>query len=276
MDRYQYMFITVGAIFCVLLLVGFSILVQLTFKEEKMIKKVAPCPDYWEEVKNVRVVDVNPNKNFIYKGDTKFDISKNIIIGNNSVQYQRIMVDTDTPLIRINNEVTKKITACKVPSSGGINIGNIYSGNIQLRNYRYGLKYNNLRGNYTTQNIIPTTGANINVNYDKKTNIYTLTTPGGNIIAGDNLSNSILTPGFYWKADCSSNENICLSGKDDGNVKIWGISYDRTLYTPSEFYIDFKHDDWHAYNMHKSKKCNLKNWANTNGIVWDGITNVDC
>jgi len=213
MDKYQYMVITVGAIFCVLLLIGFGVLVKLTFKEKKMAKKMAPCPDYWEEVKDVRVVDVIPNMNT-----------------NNKIQ----------------NEVSSTKTLCKVPSRRDTNIGTtIYDtdNNMNLRNYSYTTKYKRHGDSLLTSSIIP-------------------------------------TPGFYWKANCISGNAVCLSGKDDSKVKIWGNSYSdgdaSYTYEPKEFYIDFKDNDWHAYNMHKSTKCNIKSWANANDIVWDGITNMDC
>jgi hypothetical protein len=293
MNKYQYMVITVGAIFCVLLLIGFGILVNLTFKEKKMSKKVASCPDYWTEEKDVLVVDVNPNTDFIYKdstsfvkyqrkngkskaiptGDTASDFTRNSNIGNNVVQDIRIMLDKNIPLLRINNEVTKKITACKVPVQGAINVGNIYSdSSIKLRNFSYGSKYNNLRGNYTTQNLIPSSGRFLNIKYDTRDKIYKLNTLDGNVNIGDSLSSPILTPGFYWKANCISGNAVCLSGKDDTKVEIWG----NNSYTPSEFYIDFNDNYWHTYNMNKSTKCNIKRWANANEIVWDGITNLNC
>jgi hypothetical protein len=297
MDKYQYMVIIVGAIFCVLLLLIFSLFVNMNAKERPNAKKIAPCPDYWEEVKDVRVVDVNPNTDFIYKDNTSFvkyqrkdgkyktdpannvglDFTKDDTIGNNAVQGIRIMIDKNTPLLRINNEVTKKITACKVPSSSEINVGNIYkSGNLQLRNYSYGSKYNNLRNNYTTIDNIGKNGTRVSVKYDTHGKFYKLETPASYTITGDSLLSPIPTPGLYWKADCMDGTN-CLSGKDHGNVKIWGNSYsDGGQYIPSEFYIDFKDNDWHAYNMQKSTKCNLKRWANANNIVWDGITNMDC
>jgi hypothetical protein len=292
MDKYQYMVIIVGAIFCVLLLLIFSLFVNMNAKEQPNAKKIAPCPDYWEEVKDVRVVDVNPNTDFIYKDNTSFvkyqrkdgkyktvpaddflsDFTKSVNIGNNAVQGIRIMLNKNTPLLRINNEVTKKITACKVPSSSEINVGNIYSGsNIQLRNYSYGSKYNNLRNNYTTTDKIDKNGTLVSVKYDTNGKFYKLETPNTYTITGDSLLSPIPTPGFYWKADCKTGTN-CLSDKDDRNVQIWG----NIGYNPSEFYIDFKDNDWHAYNMQKSTKCNLKRWANANGIVWDGITNMDC
>jgi hypothetical protein len=205
MNKYQNIVINVGIIFCVLLLLGFTILVFLTFKEKKISKKVAPCPDYWQEVKDVRVVDVIPNMN-----------NSNKII----------------------NEVSTTKTLCKVPSNTDTNIGKtIYdnAGNINLRNYSYISNYKR---------------------------------------SGDTLSNSsiIPTPGFYWKAECNDGTTTC----NNSDIKIWGNEYSGNTYTPSEFYIDFKDNDWHAYNMHKSTKCNLKNWANARGIVWDGITNMDC
>jgi hypothetical protein len=291
MEKYKYMVITVGAIFCVLLLIGFGVLVNLTFKEKKMAKKMAPCPDYWTEEKDVLVVDVNPNKDFIYKGKGKIEKTP-FIIGNNAIQEDIIMIDENTPLLRINNEVTKKITACKVPLPSAINVGNIYSGgSIQIRNSSYGPTHNNLRNNYTTPDKIVPTGSSLNVSYvkagsDKKNKIqkyiYELTTPTGNIITtGDpsvNVVNELSTPGFYWKANCISDDPACLSGKDDSKVKIWGNTYsnDGGIYNPTEFYIDFKDNAWHALNMHKSTKCNIKSWANANDIVWDGITNMDC
>jgi hypothetical protein len=198
MDKYQYMVITVGAIFCVLLLIGFGVLVNLTFKEKKMAKKMAPCPDYWEEVKDVLVVDVNPNKDFIYKDEGK-KLTDPITIGDNAIQQDIIMIDKNFPLLRINNEVTKKITACKVPLSGNINVGNIYdnSSKLKLRNYSYGFKHNNMRNNYTTTDKIQPTGASLNVKYNRKTKIYTLTNPAGIIVNGDTLKSTIPTPGFY-------------------------------------------------------------------------------
>jgi hypothetical protein len=202
------MVITVGAIFCVLLLLYFGVLFQFKVEKKiKMAKKVAPCPDYWEEVKDVRLVDVIPI----------MDNSKNTI----------------------KNEVTLTKTLCKVPSSTNTNIGNtgntiyISDGNIKLRNYNYKTNY-------------------------KRT--------------GDNLPEpSIITPGFYWKAECDGRLDC-----EDIHVKIWGNNYGSTRYTPSEFYIDFNDNDWHTYNMHKSQKCNLKDWANDRGIIWDGITNMNC
>jgi hypothetical protein len=311
MEKYQYMVITVGAIFCVLLLIGFGVLVNLTFKEKKMAKKMAPCPDYWTEEKDVLVVDVNPNKDFIYKDDSPFAkyrggvytamenvtqngevFTKDVLIGNNAIQQDIIMFNANTPLLRINNEVTKKITACKVPVSGNINVGNIYNNSgIQIRNSSYGPTHNNLRNNYTTPDKIDPSGILVNVSYkkagsDKKNKIqkyiYELTTPTGNIITtGDpsvNVVNELSTPGFYWKANCISDDPVCLSGKDDSKVKIWGNNYsnDGGIYNPTEFYIDFKDNAWHALNMHKSTKCNIKGWAIKNNIVWDGITNMDC
>ena len=280
MDKYQYMVVTVSAIFCILLLIGFGILVNFTFKEEQMTKKIANCPDYWKEVKDVRVVNVNPNKDFIYKDNKAFTGTKQIIIGNNSVQNVRIMLDKNTPIIRINNEVTKKITACKVPSNDDINAGKIYSLGkvISLRNYTYGSEYKNLRNNYTIPTKIDIGGSSLDVKYDNIGKFYKLENPNESLITGDDLDkkSTISTPGFYWKAECINNTTECLSGKDEGNVKIWGVTYNNNKYSPSEFYIDFKDDDWHAYNMHKSKKCNLKNWANANGILWDGITNAKC
>ena len=285
MDKYQYMVITVGAIFCVLLLIGFGVLVKLTFKEKKMAKKMAPCPDYWTEEKDVLVVDVNPNKDFIYKDEGK-DVLNPITIGNNAIQQDIIMFDENNPLLRINNEVTKKITACKVPLSGNINVGNIYNGpSIQIRNYSYGPSYNNLRNNYTTPDKIDPNGTSVSVSYvkagsDKKNKIQKYIYQFNNSAYiknnGDNYESvvnhpGLSTPGFYWKANCILGNEVCLSGKDDSKVKIWGNNY-----TPSEFYIDFKDNDWHAYNMHKSTKCNIKSWANENNIVWDGITNMNC
>jgi hypothetical protein len=60
------------------------------------------------------------------------------------------------------------------------------------------------------------------------------------------------------------------------NIKIWGNEYSNTKYTPTEYYIDFKDNDWHAINMNKSINCNLRDWANRNAIEWDGITNMAC
>ena len=93
------------------------------------------------------------------------------------------------------------------------------------------------------------------------------------VIPGDTIAsaNVIKTPGFYWGTDCSSG-NACLEGTDNGNIKIWNDS----SYTPLNYYIDFEDNDWHAINMNKSKVCNLKDWANRNGIVWDGVTNIEC
>lgn len=302
MDKYQYMVIIVGAIFCVLLLIIFGVLVKLTFKPHTVSKVVAPCPDYWEEVKEIRVNNANPNKDFIYKNDTSFvkqervsgvftalpdnganaNFVKTDIIGNNSVQGLRIMVNKETPLMRINNEVTKTITACKVPSFNSTNTGKIYkndeSRNIVLRDYKYGKKHNNLRNNYTTLDKIPNTGIEKDVQYDKNEFYYKLYTPSIDLITnGDGIDEKTIipTPGFYWKTDCMDNKK-CLTNSDDANVKIWGKTYSGTAYTPNTFYIDFKNNNWHTYNMQKSQKCNLKDWANKNGIVWDGITNLTC
>jgi hypothetical protein len=291
------MVITVGAIFCVLLLIGFGVLVNLTFKEKKMAKKMAPCPDYWTEEKDVLVVDVNPNKDFIYKDDSPFvkyiggkykpmsgvneSFEKEVPIGNNAIQQDIIMINKNIPLLRINNEVTKKITACKVPLSGNIKVGNIYhSVNLKLRNYSYGPSHNNMRNNYTTIDKIDKNGTHVSVKYDTSGKFYKLN-DNSKIITGDNsLPSPIPTPGFYWKANCISDNAVCLSGKDDTKVKIWGNSYsdggESYTYEPKEFYIDFKDNAWHAYNMDKSTKCNIKSWANANNIVWDGITNMDC
>ena len=66
MTKFQYMVLIVAAIFIVLVLIIFGIFVKMSFSQKKIKKKRAPCPDYWEEVKNVSVVDVYPNKEYIY------------------------------------------------------------------------------------------------------------------------------------------------------------------------------------------------------------------
>lgn len=56
MEKFQYMIIVIGAIFCVLLLLGFFVLNRSIRKKDDVIRSIAPCPDYWEEVKDTRVV----------------------------------------------------------------------------------------------------------------------------------------------------------------------------------------------------------------------------
>lgn len=82
----------------------------------------------------------------------------------------------------------------------------------------------------------------------------------------------IRTPGLYWGGECANGRSTC----DNSDIKMWGKEYGNNKYTPSTFYVDFKDIDWHSYNMNKSTKCNLKDWANMNGIFWDGITNSKC
>ena len=280
MTKFQYMVLIVAVIFVVLTMIIFGIFVKMTFTEEKLKKKKAPCPDYWEEVKRVPVVDVYPNKEYIYIDETIFTPgSTSATIGNNAAQDIQIMLDKNTPFIRITNENTKKINACKVPDSGKANTGTIYGNTgddpLTLRNYRYGPETN--RKNYTTTGKILQTGTpNVQIIYNNKDKYYSINPSDPNygtlVIPGDTIAsaNVIKTPGFYWGTVCSSGD-ACLEGTDNDKIKIWGDSY-----TPSNYYIDFEDNDWHAINMNKSKVCNLKDWANRNGIVWDGVTNIEC
>jgi hypothetical protein len=282
MTKFQYMVLIVALIFLILTLIIFGIFVKMTFTEEKLKKKKAPCPDYWEEVKDASVVDVYPNKEYIYIDKTGFtpgSISPVVAtIGNNAAQDIQIMLDKDSPFIRITNENTKKINACKVPIKGKANTGTIYENtdpySLKLRNYRYGPETN--RKNYTTIYKISQTGAQANITYNKKDDSYSIDPSTNSVLVnvGDPIvMNSVIkTPGFYWGTECVDGGNACLKGRDNGNIKIWG----KSSYTPSNYYIDFEDNDWHAINMNKSKLCNLKDWANRNGIVWDGVTNIEC
>jgi hypothetical protein len=268
------MVITVAAIFALLLLIIFGILVKMSFTEEKIKKKKAPCPDYWEEVKNVSVVGLYPNKEYIYKNDTPFTTStNNEVIGNNDDEGIQIMIDKNKPFIRILNENPKTITACKVPKKDATNSGKIYTdASLNIRNYRYGGETD--RKNYTTIDQIPPTGTNVTITYNTSGNFYSIDKSYNELVnTGDSIDNNsvIKTPGFYWGTECISG-NTCLNGTDNGNIKIWG----KESYTPSNYYIDFNDNDWHAINMHKSQLCNLKDWANRNKIVWDGVTNITC
>ena len=277
MTKFQYMVLIVAVIFVVLTMIIFGIFVKMTFTEEKLKKKKAPCPDYWEEVKRVPVVDVYPNKEYIYIDKTGFTPgSISATIGNNAAQDIQIMLDKNTPFIRITNENTKKINACKVPIKDAANTGTIYSKTgddpLTLRNYRYGPETN--RKNYTITGKIQQDGkTDVNITYNNKDKYYSIDQNDTTlVIPGDTITsaNVMKTPGFYWGTECISG-NACLEGTDNGNIKIWGDSY-----TPSNYYIDFEDNDWHAINMNKSKVCNLKDWANRNGIVWDGVTNIEC
>jgi hypothetical protein len=275
------MVLTVAAIFAILLIIIFGILVKMSFTEEKLKKKKAPCPDYWEEVKNVSVVDVYPNKEYIYKNNQPFTTATNReTIGNNDVQGIKIMLNKNTPFIRILNENPKTITACKVPNNTATNVGNIYNGeSLKIRNFRYGAETD--RKNYTTIDKIPAIGTNATLTYNKTGNYYSIdpATYTALVNTGDNnITDEIKdtpgfkTPGFYWGTDCINNNITCHNGTDNGNIKIWG----NNAYIPSKYYIDFTDNDWHAINMHKSQLCNLKDWANRNNIVWDGVTNIAC
>ena len=275
MTKFQYMVLIVAAIFIVLVLIIFGIFVKMSFSQKKIKKKRAPCPDYWEEVKNVSVVDVYPNKEYIYKNNSPFTTTSDEKIGNNDVQGIQIRIDKDTPFIRILNENPKTITACKVPANGATNVGSIYDtdNTLKIRNFRYGAETN--RKNYTTIDKIPATGTSAPVAYDKKNDYYSIDPNNTALVnAGDsiNIDKVIKTPGFYWDTACINADTACHNGTDNGNIKIWG----NNSYTPSNFYIDFTDNDWHAINMNKSQLCNLKDWANRNNIVWDGVTNIAC
>lgn len=280
MTKFQYMVLTVASIGAVLLLIIFGILTKMSFSQNKIKKKMSPCPDYWEEVKNVNVVNVYPNKEFVYKNNTPFTNETNSeIIGDNNVQDVKIMINEKRPLLRILNETSRTITACKVPSHNGKNVGKIYENtspySLKLRNLRFG-NNSSVRNNYTTIDKIPQTGTSVNLSYDKNKNYYSISEGDPALItSGDNISSNdvIKTPGLYWKTECINKDDIkCYNENNNNDIKIWGIDN----YTPSDFYIDFTHNDWHSINMNKTKLCNLKDWAMRNSIVWDGVSNVVC
>ena len=71
----------------------------------------------------------------------------------------------------------------------------------------------------------------------------------------------------YWEY----NNKLCLIPNNKRNTGSWTISSKTPGYYNNS--IDFSNPDWSL--LATTDFCAKQKWANTNNILWDGITNVD-
>jgi hypothetical protein len=87
--------------------------------------------------------------------------------------------------------------------------------------------------------------------------------------AGDTLDGKAL-PNYY-------NTGLLISGNATTAYSYNTTTVLNTKITPGydseKKAIDFNHAGWGTLLQGQSTICALKNWANTNGIMWDGVSN---
>lgn len=79
----------------------------------------------------------------------------------------------------------------------------------------------------------------------------------------------------YWTevSDTSTGKMVCQI--DDRNAGTFRSNLDSTPgYDSAKQTIDFKHPRWGNIGD-SSALCAMKKWSNTNGILWDGVTNYN-
>jgi hypothetical protein len=79
----------------------------------------------------------------------------------------------------------------------------------------------------------------------------------------------------YWKYDNSTGNGLCVipvNGKNTGLFKTNGLDITKLpAYNANLGAIDFNSPEWKKTG--KTELCSKKDWANSNNIVWDGVTN---
>ncbi len=79
----------------------------------------------------------------------------------------------------------------------------------------------------------------------------------------------------YWKVDSSGNCLIPTNGSlnmPDPKTPI-SVASKPTTFGLNNGAIDFTNSGWSTTG--KSTTCTLKSWANSYGVVWDGVTNYN-
>jgi hypothetical protein len=87
----------------------------------------------------------------------------------------------------------------------------------------------------------------------------------------------------YWDVSLNAVGTKCvMSGSiNNGNNVDWQVQAKTPGYSFVKYqnndkpHVDFKDDGWDSKYDGIKGRCALKKWANTYGIVWDGVTNYN-